>query len=120
MSSLTRQKPLKIGPYVQGEIPLPHVFYFLNADGSAIPLSGFAAAVTIAPLNNPAGSWEGSAVVTDAAAGEVTYSFAANDMANDGNFILVFWAGDGGTYLLASPEHQFYVRPLSSSAAPVL
>lgn len=117
MSNLTRQRPIKIGPYMQGEIPLPHEFVFEDYLGDPIDITAHTAVVTIAPADDPGKSVQRNAAVTDGAGGEVTYTWGPTDLAVAGSYVMIFWAGNG-TRRLASPPHLFNVSSSTSSSTP--
>lgn len=97
----------ELGPYTEGEIPEPLVVTFTDADGNAIDLTGYTAKlVHLLPDGTDTTS---AATVTSAAAGQVTYTWGATDLAAAGLHKAVVWVGNGGTRKLASKHYTFEV-----------
>jgi hypothetical protein len=84
--------PLCCGPFLAGEVPDPIAYRFLQADGSAIDVSGYTVSFCWAER------WGGAAArvgqVTDGPAGEVTYTWQPGDLASPGQYTALFWATD--------------------------
>jgi BppU N-terminal domain len=83
-----RQAPLCCGPFTAGETPDPLRYRFLDGAGDPIDLTGADAAFCFA--ERWGGVKTGPATV-DAAAGAVTYSWAAGDLADPGRYTGHFW-----------------------------
>lgn len=88
---------VEIGPYVTGEIPPPLEYTFLDANGVAINLTGFAvrfqrAEVAGGIFVNPVTV---NGVLTDAVNGKVTYTWVAADFATPGQYAGMFFVGNG-------------------------
>lgn len=95
-----RQTPLCCGPFTAGEVPDPLAYRFQQADGSPIDLQGFQARFCWAERWGPGG--EGNAQTTDAAGGEVTYSWQDGDLATPGRYVGYFWVEKGNQIRYAS------------------
>ena len=99
---MTRCAPDRLccGPFVAGEIPDPLVYRFLNADGSPKDLTGYTASFCWAERWGAAGG--GDASITDAPDGEVTYTWAAGDLATPGRMTGQLWVEQAGGARYAS------------------
>lgn len=85
------QATLCCGPFTAGEIPDPLVYRFLNAAGDPIDLQGYQVRFCWAERwVGPVG--DENAQTTDAADGEVTYQWAADDLLAPGRYTGLFWA----------------------------
>lgn len=102
-------------PFTVGEKPDPLEYQFLDANGSAMPITGYTAkfstreAFALAPLINIA-----TAAITDAANGKVTYTWTGAEFVAAGHFRAELWVGNG-TQRYASVIIEYDVRsPIGS------
>lgn len=99
MSSCPPQT-LCCGPFAAGEVPDPLVYSFQKADGSPLPIAGFAAMFCWAERWGPGG--QSGASVSNGPAGEVTYTWQAGDLARpgryQGQFVVTQPGGSGRRY----------------------
>ena len=84
---------IRIGPYVEGEIPEPLEYQFLDASGAALNLAGYTAAfrlkVGVAPtLVLPA-------AVSTPAEGRVEHVWQAGELATSRSVRCQFWVTNG-------------------------
>lgn len=88
--------PIEIGPFVTGEIPDPLEYQYLDANGAAMPISGYSATFTVRerfatiPTVNTV-----AAVVTNALLGKVTYTWDGTEIIPQGRYYAEFWIGNG-------------------------
>lgn len=104
---------VRIGPYTVGEIPAPLVYQFLDADGAAIDLTGYAARFAYAERWGIAVT--ANAVVTAAATGHVTYTWDGTEFLVPGQYTALFWVGNN-TNRFASVRLEYDVQ--ASVGAP--
>lgn len=84
-----------IGPYVAGEIPPPLVYSFLDSTGAPISLTaGYTAKFSYREQENPVATLA-AAAVTNAAAGQVTYTWTGAEFPAAGHYLMEFWVGNG-------------------------
>ena len=88
---------IRIGPYVAGEIPEPLVYAFLDAAGVAINLTGYTASFRL--RIGSAATATLAAVVTDAAAGQVTHTWLTGELTAGQLF---------GEFIATGPSTKFY------------
>lgn len=87
-------KKIFLGVFAAGEIPYPFLHTFKDSADVAIDLTSFSPSVTAeGPDVGPYG--QGTVQVTDAAAGEVTYTWVAGDFQDFGKYELLLWVYDG-------------------------
>lgn len=94
---------ITLGPYMAGEIPAPLTYTFLDADGVALDLTGYAARFTAAVKGGA--SVDAVATVSDPLGGEVTHVW---DELTAGVWRAVLWVGNG-TNRFASVEILYNV-----------
>lgn len=92
-------QPTKVdlGAFAAGEVPPPLQITFLDFDGAAVNLTGFADVQMnieeeIGGNTNPLGT--GTITVTDAANGIVEYTWVRNDMLDPGEYTAQAWVDD--------------------------
>jgi hypothetical protein len=108
---------LDIGPYVVGEKPPPLEYQFLDSAGTALSLSGYTAEFHYR-RSDSAGATVAAAVVSDAAAGKVTYTWSGTELSTPGEWWCEFWVGNG-TNRYCSKRLEATVRA-AVGAAPVI
>lgn len=101
-----------IGPFVVGEIPAPLQYQFLDQNGSAINVTGYAARFIYRP---PTGiAVDVAATVTDGPNGLVTYVWTGTEFALTGRYHAEMWIGNG-VQRFASDRITWIVRsPIGS------
>lgn len=99
---------LAIGPYTVGEKPAPLVYQFLDHTGAAINLTGYTAKFQFQRSDDPAITVL-DAEVTDALAGEVTYTWTGTEFSTPGKWWAEFWTGNT-TNRFASKRLEASVR----------
>lgn len=109
MSTIT-----KLGSYAAGEIPEPWVHQFLDADGTAINITGYAVRVAY-KIDN------GSQVVrtgalSDAANGKASYTWVAGDFTTAGQMRGEMWVGNGSNRY--AQTFELHVREPQGGTAP--
>lgn len=82
-----------IGPYVAGEIPAPLEYQFLDSDGLAINITGYAARFIYTPPG--AAAVTVTATVTDGVNGKVTYTWTGAELVLAGRYSGEVWIGNG-------------------------
>lgn len=108
---------ITIGPYTQGEIPDPLTYQFQDSSGNPIDLSG--GYVARFEYSERDGSPVlANAAVSNAAAGQVTYTWTGSELSAAGHYTAFFWVGNG-TNRLASIPLYFSVR-LSGGPVPAI
>ncbi len=105
---------IRLGPYAQGEIPEPVTYTFLLASGSpdALLPPTFTAKLEYRRWNAPVPVTEKAATVLDQVvfAGQVTWSWAAPDVAAFGDFEGELWVGNG-TNRYRSQRFRWVITP---------
>lgn len=87
---------MNIGPYTQGEKPVPVVWTFKDEDGVVIDLTGYTAKFQYRRRSIAQdAATTADATVTTAASGEVTYTWTGSEFTDDGTYYGQFWVGDG-------------------------
>lgn len=87
----------KLGTFAAGAIPPPLKVYFVDLDGVAVPLTGWNAFVEIEAVPDVIGPLgAGSVNVTDEAGGEVTYTWAYEDMKEPSSYSMLVWVENAG------------------------
>lgn len=87
---------VEIGPYVVGEIPPPLEYTFLDANGVAINLTGFAVRFQRALVDGGfTGAVTLNGALSDAVNGKVTYTWTAADFPSPGRYGGMFFVGNG-------------------------
>lgn len=107
---------ITIGPYTQGEVPLDLVVTFTDAAGAPINITG--ADVTGSHLLPDATVVERTATVTGGPAGEVTYEWDDDDLADFGVHALELWVSIDD-HLIASERFVWLTRPAIGSPTDV-
>ncbi len=109
----------RIGPYAVGEIPLPLVVTFKDSDGAVINLTGYNAETVIEGVDDTADlAPAGTTAVTNAAGGEVTYTWGESDFMTAGQYRLQMWVAidaSGSRVQLASDLFELFVRDGTSA-----
>lgn len=83
-----------IGPFVQGEVPPPFVYTFLDADGDPIDLSGGYTARFVYQERDGTPVTR-TATVLAGTGGQVSYTWVAADFPSPGQYTGRMWAGNG-------------------------
>lgn len=112
---------ITLGPYSQGEIPEPVTHTFLKSDGSPDALTGGTWSSKLEYRRwNTTPVTEKSATVQDQSTlpGQVTWTWAAGDVAAYGDFEGELWVGNAGTNRYRSQRFRWLVKP--SIATPVI
>jgi len=101
-----------LGVFAAGEIPYPfvHTFNTKDASGNKVPidLTGFTASITFEGPDETKTYGTGTLAITDAANGEVTYTWAAGDFQDVGNYRFLIWV-QNGTNRFASDLNVYHV-----------
>lgn len=85
-----------------GEIPNPLVYQFLDGDGNPLNLTGYTAKVNIGEKTGGLSVTNGTATITDAPNGKVTYTFTGGEFPTPGHWEIELWVGNAGTRRYAS------------------
>lgn len=87
---------VEIGPYVVGEIPPPLEYTFLDSNGVAINLTGFAVRFQRALIDGVfTNAVTLNGALSDAVNGKVTYTWTAADFPSPGRYGGMFFVGNG-------------------------
>jgi hypothetical protein len=89
---MTVATKIEIGPYVVGEKPPPFEYTYVDASGTGINLTGYAAEFRVQRVDGPVVT--GAAVITDAAAGEVTHTWVGTEFTTPGRYWAEFVVGN--------------------------
>lgn len=103
-------------PYIVGEIPSPLEYQFLDAAGTPINVSGWAAELHIQEKFGTATVLTAS--VSDGPNGKVRHVFSAGELTTPGSYRAQFWAGNG-VNRYASVDIKFTVAT-SVGTAPAI
>lgn len=110
---------ITIGPYVKGEIPEQLQYTFLDEDGDAIDITGWAVRFTYRLSSGTVDdTTTQTGVVVTGSAGIAGYSWVAADLATAGEYVGAIWAGDG-TNRLRSKLFQWFVKDTFVSAPSI-
>ena len=90
-----------LGAFAAGEVPPPLEISFTDFEEAAVDLTGFTSLQMnideeLASNQNPLGT--GTIIVTDAAAGKVTYTWVRDDMLDVGEYTAQGWVDDTVNY----------------------
>lgn len=96
------------GPYTQGEKPADLEYQFLDANGTAVDLSGYTGAKFQFQEHDSAAATVSNATITSASNGKVAYTFTGSEFATAGRYRAQFWVGNG-VHRLASVDIYFSV-----------
>ena len=95
---MANPKKNNLGVFAAGEIPFPFVHTFKTTDtsGNKVPidLTGWTASITFAGPDENGTYGTGTLAITDAANGEVTYTWAAGDFVDVGKYQFLVWVTD--------------------------
>jgi hypothetical protein len=83
---------LDLGGFVQGEVPAPLEYTFLDSDGVPLNLTGFTAKFTWRAV--PGTPTEASASVSNPTGGKATYIWTGPEFAVPGPHIAEMWVGN--------------------------
>lgn len=100
----------ELGAFAAGEVPPPLEITFTDIDSNVVDLTGYTnlQCNIEEELAGTAGLGTGNIALTDAAGGEVTYTWVRADMLSPGEYTLQAWV-DNGTNYYASDLYIFSV-----------
>jgi hypothetical protein len=112
------QPSVSIGPYVVGEKPVPLVYTFLDSNGNAMDLTGYAAKFSIHESLGAVSASLNASVNAPPTAGAVQYTWIGTEFPTPGHYRARFWVGNS-TQRFASVLITFDVAD-SEGPVPVI
>jgi hypothetical protein len=106
-----------IGPFVVGEKPAPILYQFLDEDGAALPITGYAAKFSCREQWGLVTKDGAAATLVSGPLGKVEYDWDGTEFPVPGHYLAELWVGNG-TNRFASVLIKFDARsPVASVPA---
>jgi hypothetical protein len=84
------------GQYTKGEKPAPLQYQYLDANGTALPITGYTVKALLRELAaDPSTTQTLNGSVADGPNGIAQYTWTGNEWTTPGKWLMEFWAGNG-------------------------